>query len=212
MRLFLSSDGFGTHADSLIKLLNGGKRVAFIDNAKDGIESGQRQAHVNEKKLEFESVGLNFEELDLRKYFSKQKQLAEKLKKFDLVWLSGGNTFILRRALAASGLDKILIERLKNDQFVYGGSSAGSIIPTPNLGGTEHGDNPYEIPKGYDKEIIWAGLNLVPFYIVPHWESEWFQQEAVKMALYMEINKFHYKTLRDGEAIVVSGKKTVLLK
>jgi dipeptidase E len=212
VRLFLSSEGFGNHPKTLAALMGVNKKVAFIDNAKDAIPVNERAEHVNQKKTEFENLGFDFNEVDLRDYFNDNNKLINQLSNYGLVWLSGGNTFILRRALAYSGADKLITKLLKEDKIVYGGSSAGAIIPTPGLHGTEFGDEPHLIPEGYAEEIIWDGLNLVPFHIIPHYKSDWFGAEAMKMESYMQSNGFPYKTLMDGQVMVInSGREELLL-
>jgi dipeptidase E len=109
--------------------------------------------------------------------------------------------------MAQSGLDNILKRRLEEDSLVYGGSSAGAIVVTPGLQGVELGDDPGEIPKGYPKRIIWNGLNLVEFHIVPHYQSDWFGKEAAEMEKYLQANNLSYRTLKDGQVIIVDHDK-----
>jgi len=47
--------------------------------------------------------------LDLRDYFTDHQRLADTLAGFQLVWLRGGNAFILRYALARSGAELLQI-------------------------------------------------------------------------------------------------------
>ena len=206
MRLYLSSHGFGNHLERLQQMVGDNKKVLFIDNAKDDLPDDERQAHVAEKRLEFEEAGFEFYELDLRKYFGKSELLAKIVAGAGLVWVSGGNTFIVRRALKYSGLDEILMNDLRKDMFVYGGSSAGSIIMTKTLRGTEMGDDPYVTPEGYEQEIIWSGLGMIYPQLVPHYESAWFGNEAQAMIDFFEENGLKYKGLKDGEVYVVDGE------
>ena len=206
MRLYLSSHGFGNHLERLQQMVGGNKKVLFIDNAKDYLSESERQAHVAEKRVEFERAGLEFYELDLRKYFGKSELLAKIVAGSGLVWVSGGNTFLIRRALNYSGLDEILMNDLRKDLFVYGGSSAGAIIMTKTLHGTEMGDDPYVVPEGYNQEIIWNGLGMIYPQLVPHYKSSWFGDEAQAMIDYFEENGLKYMGLMDGEVYVVDGK------
>lgn len=188
--------------------------MAFIDNAKDYWSESDRKAHTEEKKREFENLGFEFEELDLRDYFGKQSELLNKLSNISLVWGSGGNTFLLRRAMAHSGLDNILVDKLANDEFAYGGSSAGSIMATPSLHGAENEieDIPGFKTEGYyDIEPIWEGLNLVPFYIVPHYRES-SQSDSYAMAKYLQEKDWPHHKLADGQAIVVNGEETEFLR
>ena len=187
-------------------MVGANKKTLFIDNAKDDLSEIDRMQHVSDKLREFEAAGFEPYELDLRKYFGKPELLAKIVANAGLVWASGGNTFILRRAMAYSGLDTMLGNDLKQDLFVYGGSSAGSIIMTKTLHGTENGDDPYVVPSGYSADIIWDGLGLIYPQLVPHYQSEWFSTEAQAMADYFDTNGFKYETLKDGEVYVVDGE------
>lgn len=208
MRLFLSSYGFGKHVERFRDMVGGAGRVVFIDNAKDYLSEDERLAHVEEKRQEFTAAGFEFYELDLRKYFNGDTRgIAMALKGADAVWCSGGNTFLLRRALLYSRLDSLLAKRLRDNDLAYGGSSAGSIIMTPTLRGTENGDDPFVVPEGYKEEIIWNGIGLIRPQLVPHFGSEWFGGEAQAMADYFDTNGLVYETLVDGEVYIVDGER-----
>lgn len=182
------------------------KRMLFIDNAKDYLPELERAEHVAQKAKDYTAAGFEVEELDLRAYFDNSKKLSDRLANVGIIWVSGGNAFILRRAMAYSGLDVLLKKGIRNDDFVYGGSSAGSIVMTKTLRGTENGDDPYVVPDGYKDDIIWTGLGLIYPQLVPHYQSEWFGDEAQAMADYFEHNGYAYETLRDDEVYVVDGE------
>ncbi len=182
------------------------RRVLFVDNAKDESPADERASHVEEKRKEFTDAGFEFFELDLRNYFRSPDKLKPLVDAAPFVWVSGGNTFVLRRAFAYSGFDSLLINALRHTNMVYGGSSAGSIIMTNTLKGTEHGDDPYMLPEGYDETIIWDGLGLIYPQLVPHFKSDWFGKESDAMIDYFNHNGMKYETLSDGEVYVVDGK------
>lgn len=206
MKLYLSSEGFGNHLKRLQQMVGSDRRVLFVDNAKDYMAERERAKHVAEKKAEFEAAGFDFFELDLRRYFRSPESLKPIIDAAPFVWVAGGNTFLLRRAFAYSGFDVLVSHALKHGHLTYGGSSAGSIIMTKTLHGTEHGDDPYDIPTEYHEEIIWDGLGLIYPQLVPHFGSEWFGQEAQAMADYFAEQGLRYETLRDGEVYLVDGK------
>lgn len=208
MRLYLSSAGIGNHLTKLVEMVGDRRKMLYVNNAKDFLSEAERDEHTAEKKQEFESYGFEFYELDLREYFDPKKRtvLGEILKETDLLWLGGGNTFLLRRAMAYSGLDNIVSELLKHDAFVYGGSSAGAIVATKTLHGTEYGDDPYELVDGYNEEIIWDGLGLIYLQLVPHFNSDWFGNEAQAMVDALETIGLKYETLEDGQVYIVDGE------
>lgn len=212
MRLFLSSQNLGKYPEAFIELLGENTKLAFIENAKDDWSVDDRFAKVQEHKHQFRQLGFDFHELDLRAYFGKSKKLATELQGFGGIFAAGGNSFILRRAMAQSGLDKVLPKMLAKDSLAYGGSSAGSIVVTPSLRGSEHGDAPDIVPKLYDKKVIWKGLGLVPFYIVPHYKSDWWGKEAELMAKKLKAKSQKYYALQDGQVIVVESGKVEYFK
>jgi dipeptidase E len=206
MKLYLSSQGFGNHLERLKQMVGPDTRVLFVDNAKDGIPEDERAAHVEEKRQEFTEAGFDFYELDLRKYFKSPDKLRPIVENAPFIWVSGGNTFVLRRAMDYSGFDDLVRNAVTSGSVTYGGSSAGSIVMTPTLRGTERGDDPDFVPDGYPGDIIWDGLGLVYTQLVPHYESAWFGKEAAAMADYYAERGIAYVTLEDGEVYVVDGK------
>lgn len=215
MRLFLSSQDFGKHADAAVRLAGENKKAVYIKNAQDDKPIEERNFTTAEKKLMFEKAGFEFEEIDLRDYFGQAKELEKKLKDFGSIWCAGGNTFILRRAMKASGLDDLLIKLLKNDKVLYGGWSAGACIAAESLKGVERGDRPQPetVPTEYpNKETIWEGLGLVSFMIVPHCDQDWFKEESKATIAYLDKLGIPYKVLNDGEVVVVDADRTMVLK
>lgn len=215
MRLFLSSQDFGNYGEIARKLAGKNNLLAYIKNAEDDLPPKERNSRTLDKKKMFEAVGFQFEELDLRNYFGKSEELQAKLDNFGSVFSAGGNTFILRRAMKASGFDEIIKKMLNEDRILYGGWSAGACVAATSLHGIENGDRPQPsvVPKNYPvKEIIWEGLGLVDFMIVPHYKSTWFEKEADLTIEYLKEHKRPHRVLKDGQVIVINGDKVEFLK
>ncbi len=208
MRLYLSSERLGERAGALLAML-GGNRVAVIANGYDYCSAMARdlyRAEVYDPIAEFKSLGLNPDELDLRAHFRDPTSLRRRLEAVDLVWVMGGNSFVLRRAMHASGFDGVIRDLLESDRLVYGGYAAGAIVAGPTLRGMELMDDPWELPAGYDEPLIWHGLRLTPFAIVPHYQSRHPEAAAAeKVVSYMRARKARYRALSDGEVIVQVG-------
>ena len=212
MRLFLSSENLGNYPEVFLKMVGKNKKLAITENAKDDWSPSDRKEKTEEHLKQLTAQGFGAEEIDLREYFGKPKELEEKLQESSGLFAFGGNTFILRRACAYSGLDKILPKLLAEDRIAYGGSSAGPILITPSLRGSEVGDYPEVVPQGYKSEIIWEGLNIVPFYIVPHCKSDWWGEPAKEMIAYLKSKKLDYYALEDGQVVIVDGDKEEFLE
>lgn len=210
MRLYLSSLGIGDRAGSLLTLLGGhsaaGIRAAIIENALDAVSTEARDIYRREAydpAHELASLGIAGTPLDLRDHFSDPDGLRARLSQFDLVWVTGGNAFVLRRAMKQSGFDDVITDMLERDEIVYGGFSAGAVVAAPDLEGIHLMDDPDEVPAGYGAEVVWDGLGLIDHAVVPHYRSPHPESAAADLAVrHLMSRGLRYRALRDGEAIV----------
>lgn len=206
MRLYLSSYRIGDRAGSLLALLGNGKRAAIVENALDNISPAARDLYRNEAYdpvVEMGSLGIAAAPLDLRDHFGDPVGLRARLSQFDLVWVTGGNAFVLRRAMKQSGFDDVIVDMLDNDQIVYGGFSAGAVVAAPSLEGIHLMDDPDEAPASYHRDTVWDGLGLIDHAIVPHYRSPHPESASAERAVrHLCSRGLRYRTLRDGEAIV----------
>ena len=209
MRLYLSSERLGERAGALLAMINGPK-VAIIANGYDGASATARDIYrteVYDPVAEFKALGLEPHEVDLRAHFDDAASLRRRLAGFDLVWVMGGNSFVLRRAMKQSGFDTVIREMLATDAIAYGGYAAGAVVAGPSLRGLELMDDPFELPDGYDEPLIWSGLGLTPFAIVPHYLSRHPEAAAAeKVVSYMRARRTRFRAISDGEVIVQVGK------
>lgn len=212
MRLYLSSYGLGDHPEKLLELLDGETRTAVVSNAADFHTAPERAERVERNKAMFEPLGIKTDELDLRDYFDDHEALKKLLKSYDMIWLRGGNTFILQRAITASGFDKAIKPMLLNNEIVYGGYSAGACVAARSLKGLDLVDDPTEVPSGYEPKVPWHGMSLVDYSIAPHYQSDHHESADIdRVVTYFLHHSMSYKPLRDGEVIVVDGEKEYLL-
>ncbi len=213
MKLYLSSYGLGNQPDVFRELIGVNKRVAVVLNALDLALPADRSERLAREFNNIRGLGLEPQELDLRAYFDKPRALAKRLQHFGAVWVRGGNVFVLRRAMAQSGFDKMAEPLLRSEQLVYGGFSAGSCIVVESLHGIELVDDPHEVPPGYGKRVIWSGLGWVDFSIAPHYRSNHRESAAIEeVVAYWKQSGNRFKALRDGQAIVIEGEIQRLLK
>lgn len=202
MKLYLSSYHLGNKAEEFAKMFGANKKVAVIANAMDIVDPEMRREKTQGNLEEMAKLGLLPSELDLRDYFGRSEKLGNKLDEYGGVWVRGGNTFVLRRAMKYSGMDEYLREKIKSE-FVYGGYSAGICVLVPDMRGLDIVDDPKNVPIGYEPETIWEGVGLVDKMIVPHYKSDHPESYMVdKSVEWLESNKIPYETLRDGEVII----------
>ena len=214
MRLYLSSHRLGDRAGSLLALLGGGPgaRAAVVSNGFDGASAAAREiyrAEVFDPASALNSLGISAESLDLRAYFGDPEGLRKRLTTFDLVWVMGGNSFILRRAMKQSRFDRVIGDMLADDALIYSGDGAGAAVAGPSLRGFELLDDPWAVPESYAESLVWPGLRLTSFTIVPHFRSNHPESAAAeKLVNYLRARRLPYRALSDGEVVVAAGART----
>jgi dipeptidase E len=215
MRLYLSSFRLGNHPQKLVGLVKGNMRAAVVINACDHLSDEERSVRTRQEMVALQNLNLNPVELDLRNFFNdqqKQKELPALLADCGLIWIRGGNSFVLRRAMKKSSFDGIILDLLERDAIAYGGFSAGIVMLTPSLYGVNLVDNPDINPMGYDPAIIWECLGVLPYAIAPHYKSDHPESPATdNLVQYYIDNHMPFKTLHDGGAIVMNGEREEIL-
>lgn len=215
MKLYLSSQKLGNYPDKLLKLIGDNKKVVVIANALDDKDLKYRRERVKREFDLLKTIGLIPVELDLRKYFYDSKGLRDFVKDKSLIWIRGGNVFVLRRAMEAANFDKEVLPLIKDGKIAYGGYSAGVIIACKDLWASEIIDDIYSVPSNYPCMITPSkGLGLIDYYLVPHYDSteEW----AINVVKYVDMlkkKKKKYLTLCEGEVYYCDGiNEGVILK
>ena len=208
MRLYLSSFRMGDHPERLVELVEPGRRAAVIANAMDNAPVEHRNEAVQRELDALAELGIDADELDLRAYFDAAGRIAGDLRRYGLVWLRGGNVFMLRYALAASVADAALVEMLRRDEVVYAGYSAGPCVLGPTLRGFEDVDDADAVEAVHGSRAVWEGLEVLDYVIVPHVDSPEHPETERCNAL---ADRFRaegvpHRTLRDGEAIVIGSR------
>ncbi|MDQ6849164.1 MAG: peptidase E [Actinomycetota bacterium] len=162
MRLYLSSFRIGDHPNRLLELAGKGRRLALVCNALDGMADEVRQAGVDREVAELTSLGFVVTEADLRHGALAARHLVAA----DVIWVRGGNVFVLRRALADNGADALIVDLIKRDAVVYAGYSAGASVLAPDLRGLERVDDVTAVANP-----IYDGLAVLDRPVVPHVDS-----------------------------------------
>jgi dipeptidase E len=205
MKLYLSSFRFGNNPQQLADLVGENKKIGIIPNALDQYtDVARRNVSLQREADGLTAIGLNPVVIDLRDYFNKPTELKENLDQLGAVWVLGGNTFVLRKALHQSGMDGWLLDQRNNPEFVYAGFSAGICVITKDLKDIELIDPSNITPQGYDSTTIWEGLGLVNYSIVPHFETPGHPETeaAGKQVSFLIEHGKEFKALHDGDVII----------
>ncbi|OYN92369.1 Type 1 glutamine amidotransferase-like domain-containing protein [Parenemella sanctibonifatiensis] len=207
MRLYLSSFRLGDHTQALTELAPPPGPAVVIANAIDAAPSEDRAKRVAEELDRVAGLGYEVSELDLRDHLSDRAGLADRLAAAELVWVRGGNVFVLRHLLAVTGADAMIVEHLARDTFCYGGYSAGPCVLGPHLRGLEICDPVAELTEAYGAQARFDGLGVLDRVVVPHLDSPDHFETAV-LARVAEIHEAAgepYLGLRDGEVWLAAG-------
>lgn len=203
MRLYLSSFQLGQHHEHLLRLAGDGRRTALVPNALDNVSAQDRSDGLRRDLAELEAAGLAVETLDLRRAGA-----VDRLADFDVVWVRGGNVFVLRRALADTGADTVLIDLLQRDALVYGGYSAGPCVLGPDLTALADVDDIAAVD-----DPITDGLGLLGRPFVPHVRSPAHPESPAcdSIAARYQAQRQPHWALSDGQVLLVDGDiETVL--
>jgi len=198
-KLLLSSNGSFVIEKGLKLLFNDASaiKLAYITTAGKGAED---KSYLEIHKEMLRKEGYVFEELDIED--KTEDELRELLKNKNAVYVEGGNTFYLLKAVRESGFDKVIKELLEKG-VVYIGSSAGSYIACPTI------EMATWKPKPRDRFGVtdFTGLNLVPFLVKAHYRRE--DEDVIKKGILQ--SKYPVKVLEDGQAILAEGDEYKLI-
>ncbi|MEV4754692.1 Type 1 glutamine amidotransferase-like domain-containing protein [Micromonospora sp. NPDC049559] len=128
MRLYLSSLRTGADPDQIVALAGGARRTALIPNALDGLSARAREASLRRDVDDLGAAGLDVTIVNLR-----EPGMVSRLADHDIVWIRGGNVFVLRRVLADAAADKLLVDLVRRDAVVYGGYTTGGRPSPPRI-------------------------------------------------------------------------------
>ena len=170
------------------------KKILFIPTATN-VDEYKKYIHLTRKV--FEDFGYEVENFDISVF--SEETVKEKISETKIVFVSGGNTFYLLQELKKKNLISYLREKIENG-LLYIGESAGSVITAPNIEYADIVDD-----KALATELNdYTGLNLVDFYVVPHFEEEPFVESSRKVVeLYKD--KLDLKVINNKEVVLVEN-------
>ena len=177
------------------------KKILFIPTPTN-VDEYKKYIHLTQKV--FEDFGYEVENFDISVF--SEETVKEKISETKIVFVSGGNTFYLLQELKKKNLISYLREKIENG-LLYIGESAGSVITAPNIGYADIVDD-----KALATELNdYTGLNLVDFYVVPHFEEEPFVESSRKVVeLYKD--KLDLKVINNKEVVLVENDEFRIVK
>ncbi|HNV97613.1 MAG TPA: Type 1 glutamine amidotransferase-like domain-containing protein [bacterium] len=143
---------------------------------------------------------------DLTVFNMYEENFIEFDKKFDIIWICGGNTFHILNKIKKTGIFDFIKKSVLENNSIYFGISAGSIIAGPEIkiAGEAVGD--------YDENTInlknLDGFNFTNICVFPHFEK------YMKHDIDIFKKKVDYPVLEitDNEAIFIEDNKFIIIK
>jgi dipeptidase E len=198
MKLFLTSAGLTNKAiidvllAEILRPVESNKVlvVAHTSNA-------QEEFYANESKQSLIKIGFK----DVLVVNINQKNDISSLGDFDIIYVCGGNTFLILNKLKETGLSDYISDQV-NKGAIYVGVSAGSIIACQSIEvagwGSEGDKNDISL-----KDL--SGLNFVDISIFPHYRD----------VLHNEVEQYKQRVqnkvfeINDDQAIFVKGNEII---
>ncbi|HNS34130.1 MAG TPA: Type 1 glutamine amidotransferase-like domain-containing protein [bacterium] len=116
------------------------------------------------------------------KFLDIEFENPNKLKKFDVIYINGGNPFYLLHHLKKSGADKIIIH-LANKRVIIVEISGGGVVLSPNINIVDYFDKKANVVKLKDL----TALNLVVMVVMVAWPDFIIKEVNIRPGLEKEI-------------------------
>ncbi len=167
-RLFLLSKGLTT--DSLkaefLRFLEKEPDTLSVAVVVNASSSDKKKIKKTRKiQIEFTSLGFDSSKIEL---FDLMKRPPQELLKFDIIYILGGNPFLLLDEVNKSDARSTLMKLAYQDKVLMG-YSAGALLLGPDLTLMNHVDTLLGFNEDSLKEL--TCLNLYDFHIFPHYND-----------------------------------------
>ena len=203
MRLLLISNstlhgsGYLDHAEGEIRdFLGDAQRVLFVPYALH-----DRDKYANQARERFAKLGYELDSIHTT------NEPANAVREAEALFVGGGNTFRLLKALYDHDLLGAIRQRV-NDGMLYIGSSAGSNVAAPTIRTTN--DMPIVQPPSFE------ALGLVSFQINPHYldadpnSTHKGETREERLIQFLEENETPVVGLREGALLRIEDGRTLL--
>jgi len=163
--------------------------------------------YVERTRQKMDELNFSFTEYDI--VDKSEEELKKALSSHDIVYVEGGNTFYLLKAVRDTSFEKIVKEAIENG-LVYWGVSAGAYIACPSIIMATWSDR-------FDRCGVtdWTAMNLVPFLIKAHYTPDildTLKEKSKDLQLSLRIlNDEQAVLVKDGEVQLIGGGDELIL-
>ena len=197
--IILASSGdfiASTNIDNFLPKPLNESRILYITTASKKVND---DSYVEKTRQKIGELSFSYTEIDIAG--KTEEELKKALSLCDIVYVEGGNTFYLLKAVRDSGFDKAVKEAIDNG-VVYWGVSAGSYIACPSIVMATWSDR-------FDRFGVtdWSAMNFVPFLIKAHYTPD--NLDSLKRNA--KDLQFPMRLLNDKQAVIVRGGEAQLI-
>jgi dipeptidase E len=168
--------------------------AAFIDTAADVYDKANAD-WLKADRASLTDLGLTVTDYSL--VDKTKEQVMNELEKFDILFVSGGNTFYLLEHSNKSGFTQLIKEDYFKDKL-YIGSSAGSVLLSNSIEPIKFLDDP-----SVTSLTSYEAIGLLDFTIYPHWGSPHFKKKYQQATQYAYDHAFAGFLLADHQYLVI---------
>lgn len=166
-KLFLASSANLVISDIAKHLPSKGLKLIFINTPAEGEDGDKKWLEDDRSAL----VKAGFVVSEYTITGKTKEEIKNHLGAFDIIFVSGGNTFYALEKIQQSGCAEVIRDYVEQGK-IYIGSSAGSILAGPDIYPAYYTDAIEKAPnlKGY------TGLGLIDVVVLPHWGNDYFKE------------------------------------
>jgi dipeptidase E len=150
-------------------------------------------------KVALKLLGFALKSIDLKD--KSEPVLRRELDTYDVIFVSGGNTYYLLEHAQKSGFLEIARERV-NSGVVYIGSSAGSVLASPSI---EHIEDLDDQTKAQLDD--YESLGLIQQRILPHAGEPKYESKFAKIIGHWQHDPYPMLPLRNDQVLIVESDK-----
>lgn len=188
MKLYLTSTGFENAVTAdYFKNLALPKQIEDLSFLVVSVQDNDSDAFYLQKTTS-ELKGLGVVDIEI---FKLREERFTPCKNYDVIFVCGGNTFVYLDRIRKTGLDKFIIDSVKNNSSIYVGVSAGSIVAGPDIA-IAGDEDPNDIGL-----VDLSGLGLIDYIIYPHYTED--SQEYLDG--FKKTSKFPVIEISDSQAV-----------
>lgn len=178
----------------LKQYLQSNATVGFIPTAS---ELDDDRWYMEKDRTAITNMGFNVINIEISS--ESKTEITDKLARVDAVFVAGGNSFYLLQKLKEKDVLSNLADFARHKTYI--GASAGSCIACPSIDYLDKLDDKNQAPL----LVQYNALNLVDFYILPHYNSK---DKYTNVANQIEAAYPNRKFIKlpDNQAIIVNEK------